>query len=113
MDLELKDKVIIVTGAGSGIGRAIATVLLQEMARVVGLDRSPEGPQGCEMIQLELADDSACADAVTTICKQYGSLDGLVNCAGLNDVIGLDAGPARFRESVDSSLTHYYTMTQV
>ena len=110
MDLRLENKVAVVTGAGSGIGRAVASTLLEEDARVVGLDRSSDGPARCEMMQLELTDSDACRDAARTILGRYGRLDGLVNCAGLNDVVGLEADPARFRRSVDSSLTHYFAM---
>ena len=110
MDLNLTGKVIVATGAASGIGRATAELLIEEGAAVIGLDQSAEGPPGCEMIQLNLGDDDACADAADRILRHHKMVNGLINCAGRNDVVGLQAGPQQFRRSVDVSLTHYYTM---
>ena len=39
-----------------------------------------------------------------------GEFDGLVNNAGVNDRVGLEAGPAEFRKSLDRNLIHYYTL---
>jgi NADP-dependent 3-hydroxy acid dehydrogenase YdfG len=43
MDLHLANKVVIVTGASAGIGKATTRLLAQEGATVVGLARSPDG----------------------------------------------------------------------
>ncbi|MFJ3308433.1 SDR family NAD(P)-dependent oxidoreductase [Streptomyces sp. NPDC086549] len=43
MDLQLTDKVVVVTGAASGIGQAIARLLTEEGAVVAGVDRNPVG----------------------------------------------------------------------
>lgn len=123
MDLGLKGKVVFVTGGASGIGGAISTVLAQEKAIPVILARrqpdaafleslrehSPE----TKLILTELSDDKQCASAVKQIIDQFGHIDGLVNNAGANDGIGLDAGPDAFRKSIDSNLTHYYTMAHL
>ncbi len=113
MDLGLAGKVAIVTGAASGIGRAVAAMLVAEGAQTVGLDRSNVELNGCEMMQLDLGDDNACRVAVDAVLRTHGQIYGLVNCAGKNDVVGLQAGPERFRMSVNNSLTHYYTLASL
>lgn len=123
MDLGLSGKVIIVTGGGSGIGAAITRTLADEGAIPVVLSRklpepdfwaSVKGRAGeAHAIALELADDGACAGAVDDIVARFGRIDGLVNNAGANDSIGLEAGPAAFRASLEKNLIHYYTLAHL
>ncbi len=122
MDLDLKDRVILVTGGGSGIGEAITRACLEEHAKVVVAGRStPRVKQfqaelqatnaPCQFIEAELADPDVCRDIIDTITQQYGELHGLVNNAGVNDSIGLVSGdPARFLESLRQNLLHYYAL---
>lgn len=123
MDLNLKDKVVIVTGGASGIGAAISKVLAQEKAIPVILARSEPkeeflselrelSPQST-LILTELTDDDQCTRAVEQTRERFGKIDGLVNNAGANDGIGLEAGPEAFRKSIESNLTHYYTMAHL
>lgn len=119
MDLGLKDKVAIVTGGGSGIGAAISEVLAEEGAIPVILTRSPPdaawlaGLARADFVQADLADDDQCRRAVLDIRAQHGRIDGLVNNAGANDSVGIDAGPAAFRESLNRNLVHYYTLVHL
>ncbi len=120
MDLHLKDKVIIVTGGASGIGAAISLALAQEGAIPVVFGKSPltaefEGALKAlqprfAFVQIELSDDAACGTAVAQIHAQFGRIDGLVNNAGINDGIGLDAGRDAFVGSLSRNLVHYYSM---
>ncbi|MDP3650874.1 MAG: SDR family oxidoreductase [Rhodoferax sp.] len=120
MDLHLKDKVIIVTGGASGIGAAISLALAQEGAIPVVLGKSPMAPEFAAQlaaqapvhlfVQVELSDDAACAAAVQQVITQFGRVDGLVNNAGINDNIGLDAGRDAFVGSLERNLIHYYVM---
>jgi L-fucose dehydrogenase len=120
VNLDLFGKVIIVTGGGAGIGGAISEVLAEEDAVPVIVARSRLSPGFEErlrkrqphmmFIQAELTDDAACAAAVASAMARFGHLDGLVNNAGVNDGIGLDAGTAAFTASVVSNLAHYYGM---
>lgn len=120
MDLHLNNKVILVTGGASGIGAAISMTLAEEGAIPVVLGHSPM-PGAFEQaltklqprfqfIQLELSDDAACGAAVAQVALQWGHIDGLVNNAGINDGVGLDAGHAAFAASLDRNLMHYYSM---
>ena len=120
MDLHLKDKVVIVTGGGSGIGAAISMTLAQEGAIPIVLGKSALNPEfGAQLaavqpqfqfIQLELGDDAACGAAVAQTLARFGHIDGLVNNAGINDNVGLDAGRDAFVASLEKNLIHYYVM---
>jgi NAD(P)-dependent dehydrogenase (short-subunit alcohol dehydrogenase family) len=85
MDLQLNDRVVIVTGAAAGIGQATAALLTAEGAIVVGVDRddveSGLGPQG-SAIRGDLTDATSAPRIVETVMKRYGRIDGLVNNAG-------------------------------
>ncbi|WP_445681195.1 SDR family oxidoreductase [Radicibacter daui] len=118
MDLHLKDKVIVITGGGSGIGAGITEVLAEEGARPVILARRPPDTgwlrkTGADFVQVELSDDEACRAAIATVQARHGSVHGLVNNAGANDGIGLSRGPDAFRASLNQNLIHYYLMVQL
>jgi L-fucose dehydrogenase len=122
MDLDLKDRVIVVTGGGSGIGAAITQAALAEGAQVVVVGRMTGHVEAfrqqmetagarCRFVEGELADAAQCAGAIALVEREYGRLDGLVNNAGANDSVGLASGdPARFMHSLEQNLSHYYAM---
>ena len=120
MDLGLTGKVVIVTGGASGIGAAISEGVAAEGGIPVILARSAPPAGFMERVQAlcpdalliptELTDDSACEAAVAQTIARFGGVYGLVNNAGANDSVGLDAGPDAFRASIERNLTHYYTM---
>jgi L-fucose dehydrogenase len=123
MELGLEGKVVIVTGGASGIGAAIVRVLSDEAAIPVILDRADpdeavlkrlrRGAPQADWITVDLVRDRACADAVAQISERHGRIDALVNNAGINDRVGLDADPADFRASLDRNLVHYHTMAHL
>lgn len=106
MKLGLDGRVVIVTGGAGGIGAAIAAVLTEEGAVPVVFDRDP-APGG---YQLDVNDDAACAEAIAEVAARFGRIDGLVNNAGGNDGVGLDAGTQAFMGSVTRNLAHHYAM---
>jgi L-fucose dehydrogenase len=123
MDLGLQGKVIVVTGGGAGIGGAISEALAAEGAVPVILARREptvdflRGLKGlqpkAEVILADLSRDEDCRDAVVEVRQRFGRIDGLVNNAGTNDGVGLEAGPEAFRASLDQNLLHYYTLAHL
>jgi L-fucose dehydrogenase len=122
MDLELKDKVIIVTGGAKGIGEGIVKVLAAEGALPVIVGRNEAdnlatvqavqaaGGQADQVVA-ELTDPAACQAAVEAVLARYGRLGGLVNNAGVNDGVGLEKGSyEQFIASLHKNVVHYYLM---
>jgi L-fucose dehydrogenase len=109
-----------VTGGAAGIGGAISLLLAEEGAVPVILDRDPLNPEfdarlrelqpQSRVLQLDLCDEAHCADAVARTVAEFGRLDGLVNNAGVNDSVPLDAGRAAFVQSLERNLIHYFVM---
>jgi L-fucose dehydrogenase len=121
MDLQLRNKVIIVTGGAKGIGAGIVKVLANESAIPVIVGRNKEDNQKmiAEIggngfaIAAELTDPGASQKAVDEAVKKYGRIDGLVNNAGVNDGVGLEQGSYEsFMASLHKNLVHYYLMAK-
>jgi len=123
MELHLEGKPVIITGGGAGIGAAISLALAHEGAIPVIFARSPLDAgfeSGLQQLQprmqfhqLELSNADACRKAVTSVLETFGQIYGLVNNAGVNDGVGLDAGTDAFVESLERNLIHYYTMAHL
>ncbi|MBI1782948.1 MAG: SDR family oxidoreductase [Sphingobacteriales bacterium] len=122
MNLNLQDKIILVTGGAKGIGEGIAKVLSNEGAVVVIVGRSKEDNEltvaaikkaggNADYVIAELTNPQQCADAVKTVVERYKRIDGLVNNAGVNDGVGLENGNYEaFIASLHKNLVHYYLM---
>lgn len=121
MDLKLQEKVVLVTGGSKGIGEGIVRSFLAEGARVANVNRDgPEGPaleaefaaqgQDYHFIAADLTHVDQCQAAVENAISHFGRIEVVVNNAGVNDSIGLDAGPAEFIESLGRNLTHCYAV---
>jgi NAD(P)-dependent dehydrogenase (short-subunit alcohol dehydrogenase family) len=85
MDLELTDKVAIVTGAGKGIGLATVRALVQEGVHVVAASMHTESLDGLDRVTpvaLDLGDPAAPAQLVQRAIDEHGRLDVLVNNVG-------------------------------
>ncbi len=117
MDLQLKDKVIIVTGGAKGIGEGIVKVLAKEGAIPVIIGRSEKDNLAtvaevggrCGQVAAELSDPAACEKAVKAVIDKFGRIDGVVNNAGANDGVGLENGNYEaFIASLHKNMIHYY-----
>ncbi|MCC6710207.1 MAG: oxidoreductase [Gammaproteobacteria bacterium] len=77
-------KVVLVTGASSGIGAATAQRLVRAGYRVYGTSRRGAGPDGgnFEMLTLDVTDDDSVDEVVAQVMAQAGRIDVLVNNAG-------------------------------
>src|ERR1700749_494666 len=94
VDLGLRDKVVVVTGGGSGIGEAITRLCVHEGATVVVVSRTTDhvstflaemkqAQQRCDFFEADLGDLGQCKDAIHYVEQRYGALIGLVNNAGV------------------------------
>ncbi len=122
MDLQLKDKVILVTGGAKGIGAAIVRASADEGAIPVIVDRDAEAGKQLraelrdknsrsELLIIDLLTAQGCSTAVEQAVKAFGRLDALINNAGVNDKVGLERGnPNDFVTSLNRNLVHYYNM---
>jgi L-fucose dehydrogenase len=122
MDLGLKDKLIVVTGGGSGIGASITRACLQEGARVVILSRPDQTTSAflaemetaqakCRFVEAHLEDLDRCKSSIAEILSAHGDIYGLVNNAGVNDGAGLERGSVEaFVQSLQKNLIHYYAL---
>jgi L-fucose dehydrogenase len=122
MDLQLRDKVVLISGGAKGIGAAITSALAEEGAIPVIVDRDAEsceklqdelrnGGRRCSVILADLTSSQKCAAAVDQAIKEFDRLDALVNNAGINDRVGLESGsPEAYVESLQRNLFHYYNL---
>jgi L-fucose dehydrogenase len=125
MDLQLTDKVIVVTGGDKGIGRAIAQTLAQEGALPFIISRKEKDCQSCiaaieseggraDYAIAELTDLTQCKDAIEKLMQRHGRIDGVVNNAGVNDGVSLKQGSyTEFLSSIEKNVGHYFNMVQL
>lgn len=92
--MKLSNKVVIVTGAGGGVGGELVIGLLARGARVAAVDlkqesldalkeRVGEGADALSLHALNIADKQAVAVLPDAVVKAHGAVDGLINCAGI------------------------------
>jgi 3-oxoacyl-[acyl-carrier protein] reductase len=107
----LQDRVVVVTGAGSGIGEACAIVAADMGARVVLMDRAIDQARdaaallpGACAVEVDVADPDSVGRAVTEVLANSGRIDGLVHAAGIDDPVtkGQVAEQVARNENVDT-----------
>jgi L-fucose dehydrogenase len=122
MNLNLANKVFIVTGGAKGIGAGISKAIAAEQGIVVIAGRNAKDNQAmvdeivaangkADSIAAELANPEACKAVIDFTVQKFGRIDGLVNNAGANDGVGLESGsPEKFMHSLQKNLSHYYNL---
>ncbi len=120
MNLNLNDKVVIVTGGSKGIGLGIVKSLIKEKAIPVIIGRDKKSieevvnkyeSQGSNLFYsiAELTKPQDCKEAVENVIKKYKRIDAIVNNAGDNDGVSLENGNYKdFLSSLHKNLIHYY-----
>lgn len=122
MNLQLRDKVVLISGGAKGIGAATARALAEEGAIPVIVDRDSQAAEKlrdelsgaggrCFLVCTDLISAYSCEDAIVRTLKEFGRLDALINNAGINDRVGLEHGsPGHYVESLQRNLLHYYNL---
>ena len=125
MDLELKDKVVVISGAAGikgSIGETMVRHLVNEGAIPGIIDRNDRGFEYVEEIQKKGIDATFCKtdvtdpdqieNAVNTIAKKYGRIDVVINNVGVNDGVGLNASYEDFMWSLKLNLVSYFLVVK-
>ncbi len=123
---KLKDKIALITGADSGIGRAVAVAFAKEGAKVAILynentDDAQETKRLCEanggkclVIKSDVRNRKKCFDAVAKTVKKYGGLNVLVNNAAFQMAQEKfeDITEEQLRRTFDTNIIGYFFMAQ-
>ena len=122
MNLDLQDKIVLVSGGAKGIGEGIVRMLAGEGALPVIIGRNHDDNEKlrgemiadgkkCDAVVAELTNPAECEKAVSEVVRRYHRIDGLVNNAGVNDGVNLENGSyERFLDSLHKNLVHYYLL---
>lgn len=108
----LRDRIVLVTGAGGGIGGAVVRAATAAGARVLGVDRNlgtlPEILDEDDLFMVDVGDWDAWERVEQEIAGRYGHIDGLVSAAAImhpRDGNVLDVDRTVWRETLQSNLT--------
>lgn len=122
--MRLKDKIAIVTGASSDIGKGIVKRFIEEGAKVVLIARNLEvlektrkeigNEESTVSISCDLTNESQVSQTVNQIMDTYGKIDILVNNAGaINDPVHFDSMPdSEIKKIIDINLFGVFHMTK-
>ena len=127
----MNGKVVIVTGAGTGVGQSVMRLFATEGAKVLGVSRTlsnleqtlalvrGDGGEG-RIVAADLSDDAACQHVVKATLDAYGRIDSLVHAAGVGYSWGdkspgtmgdvLNTTPEAWREVMSINLDAYFYM---
>jgi 3-oxoacyl-[acyl-carrier protein] reductase len=123
MDLDLKSRTAVVTGASIGIGRAVARGLAREGVRVVAVARrrelldtlaqevQTEGGAAVIPLTLDLSQETAAKQLAAAALAELGHVDILVNNAGGSRPLPVDAPDAAWEEALTLNFTRYRQVT--
>jgi NAD(P)-dependent dehydrogenase (short-subunit alcohol dehydrogenase family) len=124
--MQIKDKVFLVTGAGSGLGAATARTLAEAGAKVVLADLNRDAGEklatelgnAAIFVETDVANEASATNAIQMAVSSFGGLHGLVNCAGIapaEKVVGKE-GPHRldsFARVININLVGTFNMIRL
>ncbi len=122
--MRLAGKVSIVTGATSGIGRAIAVAYGREGSKVVAIGRDEERLEGvkkeiqepggeCTVVAADLTSVDSAKKVVAKAVEAYGGVDVLVNCAGVFELADFfEVDESFFSRTMDVNIRSMFFMSQ-
>lgn len=115
----LEGRRIVITGAGSGIGRAAAKVFVREGAKLALIDLDETAAQataaetGGSVIQVDVSDATDVEKALELADKALGGIDGLLNSAGILSSKSFGSiDPDHWRKVIDVNLTGTFLVCQ-
>ncbi len=121
--INLQEKKVLVTGAGSGIGRETTKVLSEQGAKVVMLDLNQEGLDETKALlageghitrAVDLTDFEALPELVKGIIAETGAVDGIVHCAGISSRKPLNVlRPEGFSKVMDVNFYSFEELTRL
>ena len=122
MERRFEGRVAVVTGAGSGIGRAIAVALTAEGARVVASDvdgdaldslAAQAGDGAVLPVVADASDDATGPRLVSAAVDAGGRLDAVVNNAGVHKILPAEEiSPELWRQTIDVNLSGYFYLAR-
>lgn len=117
----LTDKIVLITGAASGIGKATSLLCKDLGAFVVAADLSPVEETQASLslsendlaLQLDVSDEISVTEAMARVKETYGQLDGLVNSAGIGGMGAAHQVPlASWQKTITVHMTGTFLLCQ-
>lgn len=125
MNGRLREKTVLITGGGQGIGKAAALAFAKEGAQVAICGRNPATLEaaakelralGAKVVaeSCDVTDEGQVADFIAAVIREFGSIDVLINNAGVLGPKGAlaDARAADWRATLEANLTGPFLMTR-
>ena len=115
----LAERIVIVTGASSGIGKATARLFAEEGARLILLDRQGDGllanlgENGGRAYEVDITDEAKLPGDIDSAARELGGVDGVINAAGIMLVGPTESfSLADWRRTIDVNLTGTFNVVK-